>query len=330
MQNGLTKLNLNIFFVLITFLISTALCFSQDKVEFANRNTISIIKSFMDETNRGVVIENPENFIYLSRNRNVIGVCYLKPRPLYPKTQTIEFYPENINEHMAEKLYSKLQESNPNKTYRIFVNKNDYRKQQIAESLGFVPFRTTYIGKVDLLNVNKSIFFESYNKVVERGFKVLMLDSTPERGDLISLSNAHLKYYNSTHQINPPDLERPAAFWNEMFLGEDLVTEGMFYIIDKNDNIVSFSSIRNPIGRPKEWGWFGSLPEKVAIQDAELFNLALKYVEFGFAEKIGVSELYFEIDSTDWQAFQLLNHLPFEVEEIYLTYQTGIPNNNDN
>jgi hypothetical protein len=161
---------------------------------------------------------------------------------------------------------------------------------------------------LEVAAVNPSEFAGNLHSLEQDGYRILALadmESDPQREARIA--ELCREAYADGHPFSPPT--GPPAVWQETFLAEPHLQEAFFLAV-KDGRYVAFSSLR-PGEAP---GVMAVMWDGVARSERPLefpLRLALKTREAQYARSRNVTELHWEVDSTDLAGMHLLKVLPF-------------------
>lgn len=103
-----------------------------------------------------------------------------------------------------------------------------------------------------------------------------------------------------------------------MILGEDVVLEGSFLVLNSSKNeVLAYAFLHHSDQKDKfEFGWRGAI-----VNEYQKLLQMITYNQILYAKKLGMNWIEGEIDSTDKFALELLRHLPFSPAPAWITYQ---------
>lgn len=253
----------------------------------------------------------------------VCGLACAHERTIHPYTLTLDLSvpPSGWSDGSADALFAELAAALPDQLWRTQLLE-PHAAGGFLQRHGFFEVRRTWTPTLDVANFPHTLLADAHVQTLRFGFDLGPLGRGVDSDALMdALTEAHLEHYTATHSVNPA-APRPLSSWRDIFLGDDLDPAAAF-LARRNGAIAAFTSLRPDGAGGWEVAWFGTLPPYRAY--AHTLNLALKHHEVGFAQRRGIEQLGFEVDSTDPEAVAVLGTLAEAKGEALMTYQTGIP-----
>lgn len=263
-------------------------------------------------------------YAFVAKNEGqVCGLACTRERTIHPYTVTIDLSlpPSGWSDGTADALFADLALALPDQLWRTQLLE-PHAARAFLRRHGFFEVRRTWIPTLNIADLPHTLLADAHAEALRLGFDLGPLARGANDDVLMdALAEAHLEHYSVTHSVNPAG-PRPLALWRGLFLGDDLDSDAAF-LARRDGALAAFTSLRPDGAGAWEVAWFGTLHPHRA--DAYTLNLALKHGEVGFAQRRGITQLAFEVDSTDPEAVAVLDTLTEAKGEALLTYQTGIP-----
>lgn len=252
----------------------------------------------------------------------VRGLVCAHERTIHPYTLTLDLsvLPSGWSDGSADALFAELTAALPDQLWRTQL-REPHATGGFLQRHGFFEVRRTWTPTLDVANLPHTLLADAHAEALRLGFDLGPLGRGVDDVLMDALVEAHLEHYTATHSVNPA-APLPLSSWRGLFLSDDLDPDATF-LARRDGAIAAFTSLRPDGAGAWEAAWFGTLPPHRAY--AHALNLALKNHEVGFAQRRGIAQLGFEVDSTDPEAVVVLGTLSEVKGEALVTYQTGIP-----
>ncbi len=219
---------------------------------------------------------------------------WISENPLHPALLRLDA--ERLS---AEKLDAALM-AHPRRGFTCVVDESDACAAKLLASGGFVVMRRTVEGGWRGEPAMPLPDFEHGTLAQRPGLTKLWLA-------------AHRQHYFATHGANPP-AALDAQSWDELFLGDDFLSESAFFILD-GSTIAAFSSLRKVNGN-WELAWFGTTSSKPSAFAP--LNTGLVALESAYLAAQEIPSALGEFDSTnpdaEWRLarYALTNPIAFQ------------------
>ncbi len=253
----------------------------------------------------------------------VHGLALARRNTIHPYTLTLALAvpPAGWSDGTADALFAELKAAIPDRPWR-FQALEPHASQAFLQRHRFFKVRRTWTPTLDVASSPHALLADARVSALQLGFDLGPLGRGVDDAALMDdLAGAHLEHYATTHRVNPA-APRPLPSWRDRFLGDDLDPDAAF-LARQNGAVAAFASLRPGDAGVWEVAWFGTLASHRT--HAFTLNLALKHHEMELAWWRGITQLGFEVDSTDPEAVAVLDALTEVKGEALVTYQTGIP-----
>lgn len=282
------------------------------------------VKAFLEAVSPtdGPALETARYAFVAEQEGRVHGFALARRNTIHPYTLALKLAvpPTGWSDGTADALFAELTTALPDWLWRFQVLE-PHAPQAFLQRHGFFEVRRTWTPTLDVASFPRVLLADARVRALQFGFDLGPLGRSADDALMDALAGAHLEHYAATHRVNPA-APCPLASWRDLFLGDDLDPDATF-LARRDGVIAAFASSRSGDAGVWEAAWFGTLAPH--LTHAFTLNLALKHHEVAFARRQGITQLGFEVDSTDPEAVAVLDALTETKGEALVTYQMGIP-----